>query len=117
MGLKDIAKSGLLGVGPALVADNPKLLKGMGVLGNVAYNKIENRADDKRMAAEQAAAEEKAAAAKQQKRPMRSRPQQSSGMGGGMEGYKAMKKGGKVSSASNRADGCAQRGKTKGKMV
>lgn len=29
-------------------------------------------------------------------------------------GYKA---GGKVSSASNRADGCAQRGKTRGKMV
>jgi glucose-6-phosphate dehydrogenase assembly protein OpcA len=28
-----------------------------------------------------------------------------------------MKKGGKVSSASKRADGCAQRGKTKGKMV
>ena len=34
----------------------------------------------------------------------------------GMErmGYK---KGGKVSSASSRADGCAQRGKTRGKMV
>ena len=29
-------------------------------------------------------------------------------------GYKA---GGKVSSASSRADGCAQRGKTRGKMV
>ena len=28
-----------------------------------------------------------------------------------------MKKGGKVSSASKRADGCAQRGKTKGRMV
>ena len=27
------------------------------------------------------------------------------------------KKGGKVSSASSRADGCAQRGKTKGRMV
>ena len=32
----------------------------------------------------------------------------------GSEGYK---KGGKVSSASSRADGCAQRGKTKGRMV
>ncbi len=30
---------------------------------------------------------------------------------------KNMKKGGKVSSASKRADGCAQRGKTKGRMV
>jgi hypothetical protein len=28
-----------------------------------------------------------------------------------------MKKGGKVSSASSRADGCAQRGKTKGRML
>jgi hypothetical protein len=28
-----------------------------------------------------------------------------------------MKKGGKISSASTRADGCAQRGKTKGRMV
>jgi hypothetical protein len=28
-----------------------------------------------------------------------------------------MKKGGKVSSASKRADGCAQRGKTKGRIV
>jgi hypothetical protein len=32
-------------------------------------------------------------------------------------GYKGYKKGGKVSSASKRADGCAQRGKTKGRMV
>jgi hypothetical protein len=106
MGLKDIAKSGALGLGAGVVADNPKLLHGFGLAGNIAANKIENRADDKRMAAEQAAA------AKQQKRQMRSRPQ-SSGMGGGMEGYKAMKKGGKVSSASSRADGCAIRGKTK----
>jgi len=30
---------------------------------------------------------------------------------------RGMKKGGKVSSASKRADGCAQRGKTRGKMV
>ena len=32
-------------------------------------------------------------------------------------GAKGMKKGGKVSSASSRADGIAQRGKTKGRMV
>ena len=31
--------------------------------------------------------------------------------------YTAMKKGGKVSSASSRADGCAVKGKTKGRMV
>ena len=32
-------------------------------------------------------------------------------------GGRRMKKGGKVSSASKRADGCAQRGKTRGKFV
>ena len=32
-------------------------------------------------------------------------------------GVEVYKKGGKVSSASKRADGCAQRGKTRGKMV
>ena len=32
-------------------------------------------------------------------------------------GGRGMKKGGKVSSASARADGCAVRGKTKGRMV
>ena len=30
---------------------------------------------------------------------------------------RGMKKGGKIKSASARADGCAQRGKTRGKMV
>ena len=34
--------------------------------------------------------------------------------GGSVKGYKS---GGKVSSASKRADGCAKRGKTRGKMV
>ena len=34
-----------------------------------------------------------------------------------MNPQKLYKKGGKVSSASSRADGCAQRGKTRGKMV
>ena len=47
------------------------------------------------------------------------------GGGGGMGGNKlsnrdltkAYKKGGKVSSASNRADGCCAKGKTRGKML
>lgn len=34
-----------------------------------------------------------------------------------MKPVKKMAKGGSVSSASSRADGCAQRGKTRGKMV
>jgi len=38
------------------------------------------------------------------------------GGGGGLGGM-GMKKGGKVKSASSRADGCAMRGKTKGKIV
>jgi len=36
---------------------------------------------------------------------------------GAMPGKRFMKKGGKVSSASKRADGCAIKGKTKGKMI
>jgi hypothetical protein len=94
MALKDIAKSGMLGVGPALVADNPKLLQGMGLIGNLAYNKIEDREDKKRRDAEMAAGVQPQGAA-----PM------------------PMKKGGKVSSASKRADGCAIKGKTRGRMV
>jgi len=94
-----LADKGLLGLGPRMVA-----------------SKAQEKDEAKAMQAMQAEKDAKAQAAKQQRRPMRSRPQ-SSGMGGGMEGYKAMKKGGKVSSASSRADGCAQRGKTKGRMV
>ena len=52
-------------------------------------------------------------------------PKSTGGGGGGMGSNKLSsrdllrnyKAGGKVSSASKRADGCAQRGKTKGKMV
>lgn len=95
MGLKDIAKSGVLGIGPALVADNPKLLQGMGLVGNLAYNKIEDREDRKRREAEMAAAGATPA-------PGTPTP---------------MKKGGKVKSASKRADGAAIRGKTRGKIV
>ena len=95
-----LADKGLLGLGPRMIASK-------------AQEKDEAKALQIAQAQE---AEAKALEAKK-KRPMRSRPQQSSGMGGGMEGYKAMKKGGKVSSASSRADGCAQRGKTKGRMV
>jgi hypothetical protein len=56
MAFKDIAKSGMLGVGPAIIADNPKLLQGMGLIGNLAYNKIEDREEKKRKEAEAAAA-------------------------------------------------------------
>jgi hypothetical protein len=94
MALKDLAKSGMLGVGPALVADNPKLLQGMGLIGNLAYNKLEDREEKKRREAQ-------------------------AGMvpGQGGQAPMPMKKGGKVSSASKRADGCAIKGKTRGRMV
>jgi hypothetical protein len=99
-----LADKGLLGLGPRMIA-----------------SKAQEKDEAKAMQVAQAQAQAKEAEAKaleaKKKRPMRSRPQQSSGMGGGMEGYKAMKKGGKVSSASSRADGCAIKGKTKGKMV
>lgn len=91
MGLKDIAKSGLLGAGAALVADNPKLLNAFGLAGNIAANKIEDREEEKQRASAQAQA--------------------------GQVPQTSMKKGGKVSSASKRADGIAQRGKTRGKIV
>jgi hypothetical protein len=90
MALKDIAKSGMLGVGPALVADNPNLLRGMGLIGNIAANKLDDREEKKRREAEMAAQ-----AGVQGAAPM------------------PMKKGGKVSSASKRADGIAIRGKTR----
>jgi hypothetical protein len=52
-------------------------------------------------------------------------PKPSGGTGGGgsggelksLQNPRAMKKGGKISSASKRADGCCVKGKTKGKMV
>jgi hypothetical protein len=47
------------------------------------------------------------------------RKQEPSGGGGGESTArpKVMKAGGKVSSASSRADGCAVKGKTKGRMI
>lgn len=69
---------------------------------------------------------EKAAQNKPEKAPARPRPMGGgAGTGGGSGGAdlksitnpKSMKKGGKVSSASSRADGIAQRGKTRGRMV
>jgi hypothetical protein len=90
MSFKDIAKSGALGAGAALVAKNPDMLRGMGLIGGAVANKLEDREEKKRREAEMAAGVQPQGAA-----PM------------------PMKKGGKVSSASKRADGCAIRGKTR----
>jgi hypothetical protein len=89
MSFKDIAKSGSLGLGTALIAKNPDMLRGLGLVGNIAANKLDDREEKKRREAEAAAAGVQPAA------PM------------------PMKKGGKVSSASKRADGCCIRGKTR----
>jgi hypothetical protein len=70
------------------------MLRGLGLVGNIAANKLEDREEKKRREAEMAAGVKPQGAA-----PM------------------PMKKGGKVSSASKRADGCAIKGKTRGRMV
>jgi hypothetical protein len=97
MAFKDIAKSGALGLGTALIAKNPDMLRGLGLVGNIAANKLEDREEKKRREAEMAAA----------------------GMVPAQGGAAPMpmKKGGKVSSASKRADGIAIKGKTRGRMV
>jgi len=98
--LSDVMKSGVLGLGTAALARNPKMLRGFGALGNVAANQIENREEDKKRA-------ESAAKAPtlQNESPVVEENTQ-----------KLFKKGGSVKSASARADGIAKRGKTRGTM-
>ena len=93
MAFKDVLKA----VSPvAMIADkNPDMLRGLGLVGNIAANKLEDREEEKR----RRAAEAGMVPAQGGAAPM------------------PMKKGGKVSSASKRADGCATKGKTRGKMV
>jgi hypothetical protein len=83
--MKELLESGMMGVLPAAASQNPEILRGFGVIGNFAANKMEDREEKKKEEAKAKA--------------------------------KGMKKGGSVSSASKRADGCAVRGKTKGRMV
>jgi hypothetical protein len=90
MALKDMMKAGALGVGASLAAKNPDFLRSLGIAGNYAANKLEDREERKRREAEAAAAGAAPA-----------------------PGTPTMKKGGSVKSASARADGCAIRGKTK----
>jgi len=106
----DVMKSGVLGLGTAALARNPKMLRGFGVLGNVAANQIENREDDKKRA-------EMLAKTADQQNENPARMSQNEMMATESNPQKLFKKGGKVKSASSRADGIAQRGKTKGRMV
>ena len=89
--IKDILSSGALGIGPKLVMDNPEMLRGFGLLGNLAANKLEDKEEQKKQM-------QLTGAAPTMKK-------------GGK--VKKMKSGGYVRSA----DGCAQRGKTKGRFV
>ena len=76
--------------GPMIADKNPDMLRGLGLVGNIAANKLEDREERKRREAQ-------------------------AGMvpGQGGQAPMPMKKGGKVSSASKRADGCCIRGKTR----
>jgi hypothetical protein len=81
------------------------MIKGEGAFGDVLGVKSQNAAAAK-IASDKAAADE--AAVKKAELQAKS---QAFAQG------RPMKKGGKVSSASSRADGIAQRGKTRGRMV
>ena len=99
-----LADKGLLGLGPRMIA-----------------SRAQEKDEGKERAMLQAQQAQQAEAAKKKEmtaKARRPRPQQSSsGSTGGMGGYKSYAKGGSVSSASKRADGCAVKGKTKGRMV
>jgi hypothetical protein len=98
--MKDILKSGVLGLGTAALANNPEMLRGFGLVGNLAADKMDDREKKKRK-------EAMLAAVKNASQIILTT---------------VMKKGGavkkkSVSSASKRADGIAIKGKTRGKMV
>jgi hypothetical protein len=52
--MKKLLESGALGLGTAVLAKNPEMLRGFGVLGNVAANKMEDREEKKKAAGEPA---------------------------------------------------------------
>jgi hypothetical protein len=106
------------------------IMSGEGVIGKladkgllgIAPRMIASRAQEKDEAKARAEMQQSKDAEAMKKKEMatkarRSRPQQAAESTGGMGGYKGYAKGGKVSSASKRADGCAIKGKTKGRMV
>jgi len=106
MGLKigDVSPLGALVTGKGALAD----VAGKGMMGLIPAMMMKGRGDDKEAPAEQA----------QKMRRRGGGSGMGRGMGRGMQAQ-GMKKGGKVKkcAASKRGDGCAQRGKTRGKMV
>lgn len=95
----NLADKGLLGIGPRMIA-----------------TKAQEKNEDKgREAAEREAAAKEAEAKQQKVTAMNNYRSSLNAPSEGMEGFKASsyKKGGKISSASKRADGIALRGKTR----
>jgi len=88
---KDLVKSGMLGIGPSLIA--------------------KDMAEQDRQEREIEALKEMEMLKRQQAAAMSGADDTQTASGQGM------KRGGKVSSASKRADGCATKGKTKGRFV
>jgi hypothetical protein len=94
----DLADKGLLGIGPQMIASKAQ---------EKTEKKSREASEREAMAQAALAKEQKAAAAKANYLSAARVPT------GGLEGYKPLKSGGKVKSASSRADGCAIRGKTR----
>ena len=46
--MKKLMESGMMGVLPALTSKNPDMLRGFGILGNVAANKMDDREEKKK---------------------------------------------------------------------
>lgn len=99
----DVLKSGALGLGTAALARNPETLRGFGLAGNLAANVLEDKDEEE----------------KKKRQAATARTAGQAGMPGMKKGgkVKKMAAGGSTKSASARADGCAQRGKTRGKIV
>ena len=124
--MKKLMESGAMGVLPALASKNPDMLRGFGLVGNVAANKMDDREEKKK--AEAAAAGEQA----MKKGGSVNENKMMKKMGRGMAKAEMQKVASKVvkghekrmhkkfeggGSVSARADGCAVRGKTKCKIV
>ena len=46
--MKELFESGMMGVLPAAASQNPEILRGFGIIGNVAANKMEDREEKKK---------------------------------------------------------------------
>jgi hypothetical protein len=120
-------ESGAMGVLPALASKNPDMLRGFGLIGNVAANKMDDREEKKKTEAAAAGAQamkkggsvNENAMMKKMGRGLTKAAMQkvaSKVVKGHEKRMHGMKSGGSVS-ASKRADGIAMKGKTKGRMV